>query len=144
MKKVLSLSLILVLCVVILTGCNYDGKITQENAPEPKPTSTSTPTSNSDPTIEEDLAYPMQFTDDRGNVTTFEKEPERVISLSPNITEVIYALGQGEKLVGRTVFCDYPQDVQPLSLGDLSSGILKQFFAGTRCCFCFIAEHRRE
>lgn len=112
MKKVLSLSLILVLCVVILTGCNYDGKITQENAPEPKPTSTSTPTSNSDPTIEEDLAYPMQFTDDRGNVTTFEKEPERVISLSPNITEVIYALGQGEKLVGRTAFCDYPQDVQ--------------------------------
>jgi iron complex transport system substrate-binding protein len=35
--------------------------------------------------------------------------PERIVSLAPNITETIYALGLGDKLVGDTSFCCYPQ-----------------------------------
>ena len=33
---------------------------------------------------------------------------QRIVSLSPNITEIIYALGQQDKLVGVTDFCKYP------------------------------------
>lgn len=36
---------------------------------------------------------------------------ERVISLAPNITEIIYKLGGGDKLVGVTSMCDYPAEV---------------------------------
>ncbi|MEA2068487.1 MAG: helical backbone metal receptor, partial [Verrucomicrobiota bacterium] len=35
--------------------------------------------------------------------------PERIVSLAPNITETLYALGLGNKLVGATTFCTYPE-----------------------------------
>ncbi len=35
--------------------------------------------------------------------------PERIVSLAPNITETVYALGLGDKLVGDTAYCLYPE-----------------------------------
>lgn len=34
--------------------------------------------------------------------------PRRIISLAPNITEILFSLGLGDKIVGVTSFCDYP------------------------------------
>lgn len=53
--------------------------------------------------------YPMTFTDSYGNKMTLEEEPQRIISCGPAITELIYALGQEKKLVGRTDYCNYPE-----------------------------------
>jgi ABC-type Fe3+-hydroxamate transport system substrate-binding protein len=39
---------------------------------------------------------------------------ERVISLKPNITEIVFALGKGEELVGVTTYCDYPAEAQKI------------------------------
>jgi iron complex transport system substrate-binding protein len=36
--------------------------------------------------------------------------PERVISLAPSVTETIFALGMGDRLVGVSVSCDYPPE----------------------------------
>ena len=38
--------------------------------------------------------------------------PERIISLAPDITETVYALGLGDKLVGATTYCLYPEAAQ--------------------------------
>lgn len=38
-------------------------------------------------------------------------EITRIVSFSPSITEIIYALGAGDLLVGRTSYCDYPSEV---------------------------------
>lgn len=36
--------------------------------------------------------------------------PRRIVSLSPGITEILYSLGLGDRVVGDTAFCDYPPD----------------------------------
>ena len=33
----------------------------------------------------------------------------RIVSLGPNVTEIIYALGAGDQLIGRTDYCNYPE-----------------------------------
>jgi len=38
--------------------------------------------------------------------------PKRIISLAPNITEILYALGLGDAIVGVTSFCDYPEEAK--------------------------------
>jgi iron complex transport system substrate-binding protein len=37
-------------------------------------------------------------------------QPQRVISLAPSITETVYALGFGDRLVGVSTYCDYPPE----------------------------------
>lgn len=38
--------------------------------------------------------------------------PHRIISLAPNMTEMLYALGLGDRIVGVTTFCDYPNEAK--------------------------------
>ncbi len=56
----------------------------------------------------ENLIYPMDITDVLGNTVTIEKEPERIISIDPSHTEILFELGLSGKIVGVSNFCDYP------------------------------------
>jgi len=47
-------------------------------------------------------------TDETGRQVNVPDHPQRLISLAPSITETLYALGLGDKLVGDTEYCDYP------------------------------------
>ena len=47
-------------------------------------------------------------TDHAGRVVGFSRIPDKIISLSPGVTEIVFALGLNDKLVGVTSFCDYP------------------------------------
>ncbi len=38
--------------------------------------------------------------------------PKRIISLAPNVTEILFALGLGNNIVGVTTFCDYPPEAK--------------------------------
>jgi iron complex transport system substrate-binding protein len=53
----------------------------------------------------------VTMNDAMGRNVSIEVRPERVISCSPGITEMVYAFGVGSKLVGVTTYCDYPTDV---------------------------------
>lgn len=48
------------------------------------------------------FAYPVAFTDSAGTSVVLEQKPQRVISLVPAITEIIFKLGAGEAVVGLT------------------------------------------
>jgi len=49
------------------------------------------------------------FTDDLGRQVRIEKAPERIVSHVPGITELLFALDLGEKIVGVSEYCDYPE-----------------------------------
>lgn len=54
--------------------------------------------------------FPVNITDSLGEEIKLEEKPTRIISLSPNMTEVLFAVGAGENVVGVTSFADYPQE----------------------------------
>ena len=51
---------------------------------------------------------PRTFVDDAGRKLYIAKAPTRVISLAPSITEMLFALGLDEEIVGVTEFCNFP------------------------------------
>ena len=56
--------------------------------------------------------YPLTVKDQMGREVVIEKEPERIISLAPSNTEILFALGLGGKVVGVTDYCDYPEEAK--------------------------------
>ena len=52
--------------------------------------------------------------DDRGNTVTLEKPAERIVSLSPHITEMLFAAGAGDKIVATVLFSDFPPEAKQI------------------------------
>jgi iron complex transport system substrate-binding protein len=50
--------------------------------------------------------------DDYRPVTNLTVHPERIVSLSPSSTEILFAVGAGSKVVGVTDYCNYPHDLK--------------------------------
>ncbi|TET18037.1 MAG: cobalamin-binding protein [Dehalococcoidia bacterium] len=59
-----------------------------------------------------DNAAPGTITDDKGREVYLERMPQRIVSLAPSITEIMFALNLGHKVVGVTDHCDYPEEAQ--------------------------------
>ncbi|MGB3367966.1 MAG: ABC transporter substrate-binding protein [Acidaminobacteraceae bacterium] len=61
-------------------------------------------------------AYPVTITDDLGNEVTIDVEPTKLVSLAPSNTEILFALGLGDKVIGRTEYCDYPKEAESVEV----------------------------
>ena len=57
----------------------------------------------------------IQITDQLGRTVTLNGTPQRIISLAPANTEILFALGLGDKVVGDTDYCNYPTEAQNVS-----------------------------
>jgi len=52
---------------------------------------------------------PGTYTDDMGRAVAIDQVPQRIVSFGPSITEILFALGLEEKVVGVSSYSDYPE-----------------------------------
>jgi len=95
--------LALLLAAFIVAGCGDDGEDATDSTPPPTTTAASqSPTAG---------AYPVTITRSDGVTHTIEARPERVVSLSPGGTEIVFTIGAGEALIAVDNNADYPPEV---------------------------------
>lgn len=58
--------------------------------------------------------FPLTVTDASGTEITLERPPERIVSIMPSETEVLFAVGAGAKVVGVDDWSDYPEEAAAL------------------------------
>lgn len=69
----------------------------------------------------------VSVTDDDGKTVTLPYPAQRIISFSPHLTEMLYAIGAGDRLVGVTLHSDYPEAARSLPVvGDFRQIDLEQ------------------
>lgn len=93
-RNLVVLSLVLLVLAGFLVGCRVTSDATQP------------------PADADGITFPVTVTDQAGRLVTLEKTPEKIISLAPSNTEIVFALGRGDKVVGVTQFCNYPPEAQ--------------------------------
>lgn len=65
----------------------------------------------------------VQVRDDYGNEVKLAAPAQRIVSLSPHLTELLYAAGAGERMVGALEYSDYPPEARALPRVGSEAGI---------------------
>lgn len=99
MKKFWQLALTSLLALSLLTACGQNDVQPKENT-----------TDNTSVQEEKDASYPMTLTDVTGNEVTLEEAPKAIVSMIPSNTEILYALGLSEEIVGVSDYDNYPEE----------------------------------
>ena len=109
MKRITIIAVLIAL-IVAMSGCT-----TPSPGPSAPANATATPAAQS--------AFPVMITDAFGMTTTLDKAPERIVSLSAANTEVLFALGLGDKIVGTDDYSEYPAEAKNITHVSGYSGV---------------------
>lgn len=103
------LTAIALIAVLLFAACTGGDAATPTPTPEPTATATPTPSPTPVPTPE-----PIVVADSDGFELTFEVAPTRIISLSPGVTEILFAIGAGDQVVAVDEWANYPPETENL------------------------------
>lgn len=110
MKKLYSLLFALLLAMGVLAGCG-------DNADKPKDNTETEQSAGADEKQDaekEAAAFPVTIKDALDNEVVIEAKPERIVSLIPSNTEIAFALGLGNEVVGVNDYDNYPEEVNAI------------------------------
>ena len=95
--------------ITVLPGCSGPGSASSAAPPTstaPSPSAIASPSPVA--------AFPVTVTDDEGTAVDIAAEPETIVSLTPANTEILFALGAGERVVATDDGSDYPEEAAAL------------------------------
>jgi len=124
-SKIITYAAVIVAIVAILSSAfiytsmqSQLNDLKNQNTPTPNPTSTPTasPVATASPTKN------ITLVDDEGYLTTLTSVPQRVVSLAPSNTQIMFAIGAGSKVVGVTDYDNYPYNFSAwIAAGNMTS-----------------------
>jgi iron complex transport system substrate-binding protein len=122
MRKLLGLMLIVMMMVLVGCGAgNNEGNtgdtnqqlnnsaVVEPDKAEADKTSATAKEEQGDVANSKETVYPLTVTDASGFELTFDQAPERIVSTSPSETEILFALGLGDKIFGVSDYDNYPE-----------------------------------
>jgi iron complex transport system substrate-binding protein len=126
------LALLLALAVLVsagllVAGCGTGAATTTTAAPAatttsaaaPETTTTVAPAGTTTSVAAAAGTFPVTVKDDDGNSVTIKTQPMRIVSTKPASTEILFAIGAGDRVVGVSSLDDYPPQVKSIAkVGD--------------------------
>lgn len=98
MKKIWQLWIATALAAILLTACGQEEHGEEHTSPETE-------------AGQEASQFPLTIKDVTDNEITLEEAPKAIVSMIPSNTEILYALGLEEKVVGVSDYDNYPEEV---------------------------------
>jgi iron complex transport system substrate-binding protein len=105
---------ILSLLILVVAACTSGGAASPSAATQP-PASPAAQSPSGAPSAPASAAaaFPITLTDDDGTAVTLPAEPQRIVSLTPAETEILFALGAGDRVVGKVEdIANYPPQAE--------------------------------
>ena len=97
-------TLLLTLLIALLTAC------APQTTPTVAPVAPTVAATEAPVTAAPTEIPAKRYTDGLGREITLETTPQRIVSLAPSNTEILFAIGAGSQVVGRDEFSDYPAE----------------------------------
>ena len=134
--RITALVLLLIALTVIAMGCGGSPTPTPTPLPTPRatatavPSPTSLPSPTATPTISPPSYGPVTIVDSNGKDVVFLEPPQRIIAYDSAVVEILFALGEGQRVVATHNFVTYPPETEAIpKLGGAFSMSIEQAVA---------------
>jgi iron complex transport system substrate-binding protein len=119
-KIIIYIAVIITIAAVLSSAFIYVSMQNQinslQNNPTPSPAPTATPTATNTP------VQTITVVDDEGTVLTLNSVPQKIVSLAPSNTQILFAIGAGNRVVGVTDYDQYPYNFSAwIAAGNMTS-----------------------